>query len=170
MSIKPQKFKHGDFVRVAKDLGQFMSHFTSDVDAIVMYSYNDKFGGGNTTSYCIYIKDGGEVSWYYEDQLTLIESGCIGMLKEWKDEAEQRRVKQSDLDWIFANGESILKEASGASIAALAECFGLNNLWGRNGEGVTYYANAMATLRFAAPFLIAGDKSGYLEKCKEVRA
>ena len=41
-----QKFKKGDYVRVTKNLGPMMSHFKSDCNAIVMGSYNDRYGGG----------------------------------------------------------------------------------------------------------------------------
>lgn len=36
------RFKRGDLVHIIKDLPDFMSHFTSDADAIVEYSYNER--------------------------------------------------------------------------------------------------------------------------------
>ena len=51
-----QKFKKGDMVRVAKDLGPYMSHFTGDCEAIVMGSYADLFGGDDRKSYKLYLK------------------------------------------------------------------------------------------------------------------
>lgn len=44
MSEEKSEFIMGDYVRVAKDLGPTMSHFTSDCDAIVLYSYADIYG------------------------------------------------------------------------------------------------------------------------------
>lgn len=41
---RPQKFKKGDVVWVAKNLGKYMSHFTSDCPAVVLYS-NDQSSG-----------------------------------------------------------------------------------------------------------------------------
>lgn len=163
-----QKFQKGDWVQVAKDLGSGMSHFTADCEAIVEYSYNDRYGGGDTKSYSLHLKGSGSCSWYRENQLTLIESGRLDKLQEWKDSAEAERAQKSDLDWIFANGSEVYDKAYGASIQALANCFGLTNLWGNRGEGITYYSNAMKTLVMAAPFLAAGDKTGWLEHCKAI--
>jgi hypothetical protein len=165
-----QKFHNGDWVRVAKDLGPEMSHFPSDCEAIVVGSYADQYGGSNGTSYTLRLKDGGETSWYYESQLTLIEAGRIDKLKQWKDEAEAERKQKSDLDWIFANGPEVLKRPHGASIQALADCFGLTNLWGSRGEGFIYYENAMMTMAVARPYLESGDKDGWLAQCAGVMA
>lgn len=165
-----QKFQKGDWVRVAKDLGAHMSHFTADCEAIVVGSYADKYGGSNTKSYTLHLKDHGECSWYEEQQLTLIESGRLDKLKQWEDEAEAERQQKSDLDWVFANGEDVLKEPHDASVQALANCFGLTNLWGSRDEGITYYNNAIGTMLLAAPYLKAGDKAGWLAHCDELRA
>lgn len=165
-----QKFQKGDWVRIAKDLGPCMSHFTADCEAIVIGSYKDQYGGDNTDSFTLHLKGGGQCSWYYASQLTLIESGRLDKLKAWEDEAEAERKQKGDLDWIFANGPAVAEKPHGASIQALAECFGLTNLWGRNGEGITYYSNAMGTLELAAPYLKAGDKAGWMARCELLRA
>lgn len=81
-----QKYQKGDHVKVAKELGDSMSHFQSDCEAIVIGSYSDKYGGSNTSSYTIRIKGGGEVSWYYENQLELIEAGRLDLLEQWESE------------------------------------------------------------------------------------
>ncbi len=166
--MKNQKFKKGDLVRVAKDLGSSMSHFTSDCDAIVIGSYNDQYGGGDTDSYTLHLKVGGRCSWYYESQLTLIEANRLDLLDQWKTERKEEEDLKSFLDWIFENGESVLKGAHGASVTSLAKCFGLNNLWGNNGEGITYYSNAITTLAMAEPFLKSGDKNGWLGYCESL--
>jgi len=70
---KGQKFPNGSRVHIAKDLGCMMSHFESDLDATVKYTYDHAYGGGNVTSYCLDIDGVGEVSWYEEHQLTLIK-------------------------------------------------------------------------------------------------
>lgn len=165
-----QQFHKGDWVRVAKDLGPGMSHFTADCEAIVIGSYADQYGGGDRNSYTLHLKGRGQCSWYYGEQLTLIESGRLDKLQTWEEEAEAERKQKSDLDWIFANGEAVAKKPHGASIEALAACFGLTNLWGRNGEGITYYMNAKGTLELAAPYLNAGDKAGWLARCELLKA
>ena len=79
-----QKFHKGDLVHIAKDLGPSMSHFESDIDAIVISSYNDKYGNGDTKSYTLHLKGFGKCSWYYEHQLTLIKYNCLDLLKQWE--------------------------------------------------------------------------------------
>jgi hypothetical protein len=170
-----QKFQKGDLVRIAKDLGPSMSHFTDDCEAIVIGSYADQYpqydkGERAQQKFMLHLKGLGQSSWYSVGQLTLIESGRLDKLHAWEDEAEAERKQKSDLDWIFANGPEVAEEPHVASIQALAKCFGLTNLWGRNGEGSTYYRNAMGTLEMAAPYLKAGDKAGWLARCELLRA
>lgn len=160
-----QRFHKGDWVQIAKDLGPSMRHFTADCEAIVVGSYNDQYGGGNVDSYTLHLKGRGQTSWYYASQLTLIEKGRGDKLSEWKAEEEAEAKEKSDLDWIFAHGEEVLKSAHGSTVAALANCLGVTNLWGSRGEGFVYYENALRTLAAAEPFLKAGDKAGWLAAC-----
>ena len=169
MLLLQQKFNKGDYVQVAKDLGPYMPHFQNDCKAIVIGSYADQYGGSNDGSYTIYIKGSGETSWYDEPQLTLIERNRIGLLEEWKVEANKKYKTQSNLDWIFENGPDMLVNAKGASIQALANCFGLTNLWGNRGEGITWYTNASHTMQLAAPFLLKKDKEGWLKYCEQIK-
>jgi len=81
-----QKFNKGDLVRVDKELKPGMSHFYKDCDAVIIGSYADKFGGDNHEKYSIYIKGIGECSWYFEDQLALIEHDRINLIDEWEEE------------------------------------------------------------------------------------
>lgn len=163
------RFKKGDHVRVAKELGPHMSHFKADCDAIVVGSYAEQFGGENHDSYTIFIKGDGEHSWYYGHQLTLIESSRSDLLQEWEDERNAEIKQKSDIDWIFANGGAVAANPHGASIEALARMFGLDNLWGAAGEGINYYCNARGTMKLATPFLIAGDRAGWEAACVTIR-
>lgn len=163
---KTQKFQKDDLVRIDKDLGSSMSHFTNDCDAIVIYTYAERYWGDDIDNYCLHLKGRGQVSWYCEHQLTLIEEGKLDLLETWEREMKEEADLKGSLDWIFENGESVLKSAHGASIAALAKCFGLTNLWGKRGEGITYYSNARTTLSLAQEFLKTGDKKGWIEFCK----
>ena len=160
-----QKFHKGDLVHVVKDLGPSMSHFTSDVDAIVIGSYKDQYGGSNEHSYTIHLKGGGKCSWYDEHQLELIEANRIDLLDAWEAEQKAEQEQKSDIDWIFENGPDVAKSPHGASVARLARDVGIDNLWGSRGEGMTYYANSMAVLALALPFLVAKDKSGWQNLC-----
>lgn len=79
-----QKFNKGDKVKVADDLGEHMSHFQSGMEAIVIGSYKDQYGGSDTESYTIHIQGQGETSWYYEHQMELVEKGCYEELDNWE--------------------------------------------------------------------------------------
>ena len=77
-----QKFQRGDLVFVAKDLGLkhgHMEHFPSGVLAVVEGSYADLYADHppSTRQYALYIKGRGQVSWYYEDQLTMVKRNII---------------------------------------------------------------------------------------------
>ena len=160
-----QKFHKGDLIKVAKDLGESMSHFTNDCDAIVMGSYYDLCGGDRESKnhqYQIHIKDRGRVSWYYENQLTLIEANRLDLLQQWEDEKEKDIEEKSNLDWIFANGKEVYIEGFGPSIETLGKCLGMNNLWGSRGEGFVYYQNAFKIRALAKHFLLINDKDGWL--------
>jgi len=164
-----QKFQYGDLVKVAKDLGPSMSHFTADCDAIVIGSYADQFGGDNTKDYTLHLKDRGTSSWYKGHQLTLIKHNQEDLLKRWENEANAESEMKANLDWIFANGEELFCNPHGASIHALAACFGVTNLSGSHGEGFVYFENMLYTLDLVSPFLITEDKEGWLKKAEEIK-
>ena len=172
-SAMTQKFHMGDLVHVAKDLGPSMSHFTNDIDAIVLGSYADQYGYGDNNSYSLHLKGRGHCSWYYADQLTLIEKSRSDILEEWKRDEAIDDAQKSDLDWIFSNGPEIIKaqKATGQTVLALTKCLGItaDQMWGKNGEGATWYSNAMRVLALAEPFLLAKDKMGWLEICEQRR-
>jgi hypothetical protein len=162
-----QKYQKYDLVRVAKDLGKSMRHFTADCDAIVLGTYKQLCGGTDVNNYSLYIKDEGETSWYYESQLTLIKTNQPKILAMWKEADEARHKQSGDLDWIFSHGKEIIKNgAEGATIEALAQCLEVTNLWGMNGEGMNYYLNAITILQIAKPWLETNDKKGWLEFVK----
>jgi hypothetical protein len=165
-----QKFHRGDLVHVVKDLGSSMSsHFTADVDAIVIGSYNDKYGGGNTQDYTLHLKGSGQCSWYHESQLELLERNRSDILTAWEAEREAERAQQSDIDWIFDNGPDLLVAAPAASVATLAAGVGITNLWGSHGEGLSYYENSMRVIALARPYLQTKNKEGWLALCEKMR-
>ena len=57
-----QKYKRGNLVHIAKDLGDHMSHFTSDKDVIIVGSYADQYGGSDTDSYTVMFVDDGNTT------------------------------------------------------------------------------------------------------------
>ena len=173
MNVTPQKLHKGDLVHIAANLGASMSHFQSDTDAIVLGSYADLYPqydtkGTQTDHYSLFIKGGGESAWYYDSQLTLIESSRLDLLDEWKRQRTERVREAKDLDWIFSHSTDVLVKPSGATLVGLAECLGFteDQLWGSRGEGMTFYSNGLAVLAHAAPFLTANDKAGWLAYCE----
>ena len=70
-----QKFKKGERVKIAEDLGKYMSHFRSGVEATVLYSYRQEFGYGDRDQYAVKFDDGISSAWYKEWQLTLVVRG-----------------------------------------------------------------------------------------------
>lgn len=164
MANNIQKFHHGDLVQIASDLGDFMRHFPSGCRAIVIGSYRDQYGGGpqNSKDYSLLLEGRGECSWYYEHQLTLIERDQSALLDRWRVERDAKNAQMADMDWIFANGAYVLSVSPGASVGALGKHLGIDNMWGAHGEGMSLYANSLAVLSVAAPFLETGDKAGFL--------
>jgi len=81
-----QKFKRGAKIRVCKEMPPNMSHFDSDFEAIVEYTYNQKYGGGDIDSYSLIMLDENgdpinSIAWYEENQLTLIDNDIKTGLK-----------------------------------------------------------------------------------------
>jgi hypothetical protein len=80
-----QKFFKGDLVQVG-EMPPMMRYFQGNCKAIVLYTYTEQYGrsGANPDKdYSLFIlKSGerGEVSWYHEDQLTLIEPDRFDLL------------------------------------------------------------------------------------------
>lgn len=75
-----QKFRKLSFVRVGK-MPQHMAHFDGEIDAIVDGTFTQIHGGRgqegrSLRQYCLFlVRDGviyNHVSWYEEDQLTLL--------------------------------------------------------------------------------------------------
>ncbi len=164
-----QQFQKGDLVHVAKDLGQSMNHFANDIDAIVIGSYNDQYGGGDTRSYTLHLKGQGQCSWYDEHQLELIERNRDDLLAAWQAEKEAEDKQKADIDWIFEHGPEVMEGAHGASIETLGRDVGITNLWGSHGEGFVYYENALSILAAAGPFLLKHDKAGWRDFCGTLR-
>jgi len=146
-----------------------MSHFTADIDAIVIGSYRDQYGGDNTNDYTLHLKGNGACSWYHESQLELLERNRGDLLATWEAEQEAAHKQAADIDWIFEQGPELLRAAHGASIATLARGLGITNLWGSHGEGLAYYENCRRVLYLAKPFLETRDKAGWLAFCEKVK-
>lgn len=138
--------------------------------AIVVASYAEQFGGDNHNSFTLFFQLRGEVSWFSAGNLELIKPDQGALLQQWRNELDAENALKSDLDWIFANGPDVIENGYGVSIQALANCFGLTDLWGSKGEGIDWIMNARQTLNLAEPFLKTGDKYGWLNRAQELIA
>jgi hypothetical protein len=166
--MKPQKFKRGDVVHIAKNLGSMMNHFPNDQDAIIMGSYRDQYGGDDVDSWTVMFCDsGGESSWYETWQLTFLRHGGEVEIEKVKMLRARREASQRDVNWIVSNWLNIRENPPGATMAELMKLVGITNPWGKHGEGITYYANMMRTRQLLDPVLSIGDLSKlneFLEK------
>lgn len=68
-----QKFHVGSRVKITDHLESYMSHFPSGKAATVLYTYAHAFGGNDIKNYCLNVDGIGQVSWYFEHQLELID-------------------------------------------------------------------------------------------------
>ena len=100
--MNTQKFFKGDLVQVW-EMPMYMRHFTGNCKAIVIGTYAEQYGGNEARSHQQYtlhlLPKEGEVSWYDENQLTLIEPDRFDLLpkgnvhrKAW--EASKARNEQ----------------------------------------------------------------------------
>jgi len=102
-----QKFFKGDLVQVGL-MPIFMSHFAGNCKAIVLYTYAEQYGRSGLDldkKYSLFIlKPGeqGEVSWYHEDQLTLIEPDRFDLLpssnvyrKAWEAKKQREQADEA---------------------------------------------------------------------------
>lgn len=70
------KFKCGDRVHIAKDLGPCMQHFPANCNVVVIGTYASECGytqEGDHQIYTLDIDGRGPTAWYYEHQLTPIK-------------------------------------------------------------------------------------------------
>ena len=157
-----QKFKRFDHVQITENLGSHMRHQAAGVEAIVIGSYADQFGGSQHDQYTLYLKDQGRVSWYYESQLTLIEHNRQDIMDSWEAERQGREDRESSHTWIFSHPQESLR--SGYSITKLAKDLGINDMW-PSGEGVEWDRNFHGTREVARNFVLRRDIQKWLDFC-----
>lgn len=163
-----QKFKRGDVVHIAKDLGPCMTHFENDKDAIVLGSYRDQYGGDNTQDYTLmFCEDGNEVSWYEEHQLTFLRHGGEPEIEKVKLSRARRQSLESDPAWILANWLNIRGNPPGATMGVLMEWIGITNPW-PHGEGWELAENQLRAYRLLDSALETGELSKLNERLKQL--
>lgn len=142
-----QKFKRGDLVRIAKDLGPAMSHFTADCNAIVIGSYKDQYGGGEqeNTSYTVFIEGQGETSWYDESQLTFIRHAPT-LLKQWQKQSDRAHRQRTNLKWVLKNWDKVKESAHADTILYLFDVFSISTNFHQHGEYYILFSEWKAAL------------------------
>lgn len=138
----------GDLVRVADDLGESMSHFASGCNAIVEYSYLEKYGPGGDNTYSLHIENVGSSAWYYAHQLTFIRHDPE-LLVEWKKAKEEQKKKHTDIKWIHANWSTIKEKTPTSTMLTCFSFIGFDTSFHRNGE----YFVLVDDWRMAFPFI-----------------
>jgi len=144
MLTHAQKFQRGDLV---------ISSGWRKGEALVLGSYSDLYGDSNgpNTEYLrqhyslIFTEDGGECSWFDAPVLTLVRKAEPDAIEQLKAKAEARAAEQSELAWIVEHWNP--QAMPGASLEALASLCGLGSCWGTDGEGVSFYNNALSLFR-----------------------
>ena len=87
-----QKFKRGSRIKVDDEMPSHMSHFPAGFEAIVEYTYAQRYGGSNVDGYCLIVldKNGKPINvtaWYEENQLTLISDDIktgLGIIESYR--------------------------------------------------------------------------------------
>ena len=92
----PQKFKSGVEVRVCDMMPPMMSHFQCGFNAIVEYTYKERYGNGNHDSYSLVVLDENSnpvnsVAWYNQYQLTLVDNDRLRGL-DIIDQYKQKKI------------------------------------------------------------------------------
>lgn len=68
-----QQYRRGDLVYVKKITDSSRDHFACDQFAVVLYSYDDQYGGGIVNDYSvIFVQDGSSSSWYIAEDFIFI--------------------------------------------------------------------------------------------------
>jgi hypothetical protein len=79
-----------------------MLHFDSDFDAIVNGTYSQLYGGTDIDSYSLYKISGDRIvdsiSWYKEDQLTLLSKQDINKAEEMIEQFNFKQYKDGEDD------------------------------------------------------------------------
>jgi hypothetical protein len=143
-----------------------------DKEAIVEYSYADRYGGDDEKSYSVYVKGEGSQSWQLEHTLELISKNRCDLLEQWRKDAVNEKINHCDIDWIFEHGPEIVDSLPSASILILSDSLGISNedMYGESyyahGDLANFIMNARKLQGFAAPYLKKSDKEGWLEFAK----
>ena len=134
-----QKFKRGNLVRV------LVGHQIPDdvgKTALIKYSYNDKYGGGNVDDYSIMWTDtGGTVAWKRTNELELIDEGGEHLFAECLVKREAISKANTDIKQIVENWIAKEGKLSSETILFLFDKIGYKSSFLQNGEFYVLFAD-----------------------------
>jgi hypothetical protein len=103
--------------------------------AIIEYSYNDKYGGGNINSYCITYLDTFETeAWKQTNELKLVERNRVDLFNIIEKAQKEISNRNIDLKYIISNWNNIKDAISSDTILFLFSKIGYNSNFLIHGE------------------------------------
>lgn len=145
-----QKFKRGNLVKVlvghqiwsSKEGTKDISPDDVGKTALIEYSYNDKYGGGNVNDYSIMWTDtGSTVAWKSANELELIEEGGEHLFAEYLAKREAISKANTDIKQIVENWVAKEGKLSSETILFLFDKIGYKSSFLRNGEFYALFAD-----------------------------
>lgn len=145
-----QKFKRGNLVKVlvghqiwsSKEGTKDISPDDVGKTALIEYSYNDKYGGGNVNDYSIMWTDtGSTVAWKSTNELELIEEGGEHLFAECLAKREAISKANTDIKQIVENWVAKEGKLSSETILFLFDKIGYKSSFLRNGEFYALFAD-----------------------------
>lgn len=145
-----QKFKRGNLVKVLvghqiwsnKEGVKDISPDDVGKIALIEYSYNDKYGGGNVNDYSIMWTDtGSTVAWKSTNELELIEEGGEHLFAECLAKREAISKASTDIKQIVENWVAKEGKLSSETILFLFDKIGYKSSFLRNGEFYALFAD-----------------------------
>ena len=145
--MKDQKYKRGTLVRItfghpiwSMENGERVTHDMSPEEvgkeAIIEYSYKERYGGSSedsANSYSIvFLEDGNSTAWKQLSQIEYVSEGGEHLFEQAKANRDKIEKQQTDIGYILTQLEE--GNLSSTSILCLFELIGFNSSFNRNGE------------------------------------
>lgn len=127
-----QKFKRGNLVLIIS--GEYKGK-----QAIIQYSYKDKYGGDDINSYSVvFVETGHSVAWLTTSELELVEVGGEHLLEEAKEKRKETTKRNKDIKFILGKLET--GSLNSESILHLFDLIGYDSQFKKNGEFYTLHS------------------------------
>ncbi|MFW6243142.1 MAG: hypothetical protein ACOC2W_03190 [bacterium] len=127
-----QKFKRGNLVLIIN--GEYEGK-----EAIIQYSYKDKYGGNDIDSYSIvFTEDGNSLAWLNTKELQLIDEGGEYLLDQIKEKRKELSKRNKNIKYILGQLEN--GSLNSESILHLFNLIGYESKFLDNGEFHVLYS------------------------------